>query len=141
MTASLWQNIRGALTTRANATSGIPAATAYEGLKYTPTVGTSYKAYALMPTQERPSTLGQYGDTLRHGLFQISLFYPAGSGTGAAEAMADAVKSQFVPGTDLTQNSVTVRISYAERGPIQQDPDWIMVPVTVGFFLHTPTNS
>lgn len=138
---SLFQDIRGALQARANTTSGLPTGRAYEGVTYAPTVGTAYVAYTLIPTQERPATLGQYGDTLRQGLFQVSLYYPAGSGTGTAEAMADAVKSKFVPGTDLTQGSTTVRISYAERGHVQTQPDWIMVPVTVAWMIHTPTNS
>lgn len=141
MTASLYQNVRGALTARANTTAGLPSSRAYEGVTFSPTVGTAYVAYTLIPTQERPSTLGQDGQTLRQGLFQISLYYPAGTGTGTAEAMADAVKSNFVPGTSLTQNSVTVRVSYAERSQCMVTPDWVQCNVTVGWFLHNATNS
>lgn len=137
---SLYQDIRGALTARALTASGLPAARAYEGVPSDPTVGTPYVSFTLLPTQERPATLGQAGDTLRQGMFQVSLFYPAGSGTGTAEAMADTVKGVFVPGTDLTQGSTTVRIRYAERGQVQMQPDFLMVPVTIGWWLHSPTN-
>jgi hypothetical protein len=138
---SLYQDIRGALTTRANTTTGLPASKAYEGLAFDPVIGTAYVAYSLIPTLERPASVGLDGLTLRQGLFQVSLFYPSGSGTGTAESKADDVKSKFVPGTYLTQNTTTVRIRYAERGQCQIEPDWIMVPVTVGWDLHTPTNS
>ena len=138
---TLFQEIRGALTTQANTASGIPAVKAYEGVPITPNVGTAYVAYTLIPTQERPASMGLDGLTLRQGLFQIGLFYPSGSGTGAAEAVADAVKSKFVPGTFLTQGTTTVRLRYCERGPVQTTPDWIQAPVTVGWDIHTPTNS
>jgi Bacteriophage related domain of unknown function len=138
---TVFQDIRGALTTRANTTSGIPSAKSYEGERYVPTVGTEFIAYTLLPTQERPSSIGQAGLTLRQGLFQISLHYPSGSGTGTAESIADAVKSNFVPGTYLTQGDTTVRIRYAERSACRVDAEWVIVDVTIGWDLHTATNS
>lgn len=137
---SLEQDIRGALTARALTASGLPAMHAYEGVPFSPVLQTPYVAFALIPTQERPSSLGPGGLTLKQGLFQISLFYPAGSGTGAAESAADAVKAAFTPGLSLTQNSNFVRIKYRERAPAKISADWIMVAVTVAWDTHVPTS-
>lgn len=138
--SSLFQDIRGALTTQANTATGLPSSRAYEGVPFNPVTGAAYVAYTLIPTQERPSSLGQAGLTLRQGLFQISLFYPAGSGTGAMESVADAVKNVFVAGNVVTQGTTNVRISYAERNaPIIAHPDFLQLVVTVGWQLHTPT--
>jgi len=136
---SVFQDIRGALTVQANTAAGLPGDKAYEGVPYTPVVGTAYVAYALVPTAERPRTLGQYGDTIRQGLFQASLFFPSGSGTGLAESAADAVRAKFPPGQVVTQNETVVRVRYAERAPAQAHPDWVMVPVTVAWTTRTST--
>lgn len=138
---TLYQDIRGCLQTRANTATGIPgsAQRAYEGVPFAPTVGTAYIAYTLIPTQERPASLGPSGQTLRQGLFQVSLFYPSGSGTGTVESIADAVKNVFVAGNTLTQGTTSVRIRYAERGQCTVSADWIQCNVTVAWDLHTPT--
>jgi len=132
---TLFQDIRGALTTRANAASGMPAVHAYEGVPITPNVGIAYAVYSLLPEQERPVTFGGTV-TLLQGEFHITLWFPSDSGTGQAEQAADSVKDQFVPGDVVTQGQTSVRIEYAERRPAQITPDWITVPVSVGWNLH-----
>jgi hypothetical protein len=142
---SLFQDIRGALTARANTASGIPSTRAYEGVPLNPAIGTPFVRYTLTPTQERPSSLGANGMTLHQGLFLIDLFYPTSdtstgkTGTGAAEVVADAVRAVFTPGNTLTQGSTSVRIAYVERAQAIVDPDWIQIPIAVSWNLHTPT--
>lgn len=138
---SLFQDIRGALTVQALTATGIPADPnrAYEGKPFTSTVGTPYIAFTLIPASERPASMGPDGFTLRSGLFQVGVFYPDGFGTGAAESLADAVKDKFVPGTVVTQGTTKVRIKYAERKQAVTMPDFVQIPVTIGWEAHTPT--
>lgn len=141
---SLHQDIRGALTARANSVGNpLPDLDwrSYEGVPFRPEVGEAYVAYTLLPVSARPATLGQYGLSLHQGLFQIGLFWPTGSGTGSVEAAADAMEAAFTAGDVLTQGSTKVRVRFVERGQIQQQPDWLQLPITVGWDLHTPTQT
>jgi hypothetical protein len=135
-------DIRGALQVRAATATGFPGSAQryYEGLAFTPTIGTPYARMTLFPTQGRAAVIG--GALVRHqGLFQVDLFYPAGLGTGAAETVADAVKAVFIAGLSVTQGSETVTIEYAERAAaIQQNADWLMVPITVGYHCYSINN-
>lgn len=138
MTASLYQNIRGALQTHLANVSGVPTI-AYEGVKFTPTVGTPYLGTSLVPTSARPGPIG-VNSILRHqGLFLVDAVYPNGSGTATAEAMADTIKAAFTTQTTLSLNGVDVRISYSERGQIQQEADWLRVPIAIGWYVYSQT--
>ena len=134
--ASLYQNIRGALQNRLAGVAGIPDI-AYEGSVYTPLPKTPYVDCKFMPGSGRPATMGD-GHLVKHqGTFEINAVYPSGVGTGAAEAMADTIKAAFTASTILTLNSVTVRLSYAERGPVMPDATWIRLPISVGWYLYS----
>lgn len=139
--ASLYQNIRGCLQSRALATPGFPARCAFEGALFSSTVGTPWARLTLMPQMGRPYSVS--AGLMRHsGLFQVSVFLPAGGGpgTGAAEAIADAVKARFVAGMKLAQGGETVEIEYAERSQAMVEADWISAPVTVGWRCFSPNN-
>lgn len=134
---TLYVDIRGALQSRLAATSGIPSI-AYEGIEFTPVVGTPWCEAIFVPAGNGgPSTTGQL---IRHeGSFEVSLVYPTGNGTGLAEAMADAVKARFKV-TDLAMvGSTTVRFRYAERRQALIDTDWIRIPISIGWYLYSDT--
>jgi hypothetical protein len=136
---SLYQNIRGALQSRALTASGFPTVVEYEGVmvqRPDPTaVGAKWARLVLIPSASKPyDTATRYK---RHiGIFQVSIFYASvGSpGTGAVEALADAVKDVLYPGLDLFKNGERIRIQYAERAQVAVDePDWLQCPVTIGW--------
>lgn len=126
--------IRGALQLQAASVAGFPPLSqrAYEGKSFDSTVGTPWARLTLMTTSGRPFDLA--GESrIDSGLFQISLFYPDGNGTGEVEALADAVMAAFRPGQNLIQGSTLVSIMYAQPGPTLQEPDWIHVVVTIAW--------
>jgi len=139
---TLYQNIRGMLQARAVTASGFPgsAQRAYEGVAFSPTVGTAWARMTLVPTQGRSAVIG--GALKAHqGLFLVDLFYPSGQGTASVESVADAVKAVFAPGDTLTLNGESLRIRYAERNqPLAVEADWISAQVQVGWLCHSPNN-
>lgn len=137
MVATLYQNIRGALQTRLASVTGIPTI-AYEDRRYTPVPGTPFIEAILIPISGRPQTMGDDPLLLHEGTFQIACVYPAGKGTGKAEAMADTIKGFFKVKDVLTLNGDSVRIRYSERVRALEEADWLRVPVSIGWYLYSP---
>lgn len=135
---SLYQDIRNALQTRLETVTGLPE-TVYEGVSYAPVPGTPFIASALVPAAARPVTMGQDHLILHEGTFEIAVSYPSGVGTGSAEAMADAIKAVFTAESVLTVGANNIRIRYSERRQALIDSDWIRIPVSVGWYLHSQT--
>ncbi len=135
---SLYQNIRGALQTRAALAAGFPPANqrAHEGMVFTSTTGVPYARLSLIPSSARPFALS--GQRRQHrGLFQVDVFYPANKGTGPAETVADAIRDQFKPGDRIPLGADIVLISYSERAAALFDAAWTQIPVTVGWSCLT----
>lgn len=125
------QSIRGALQTQLAAVVGIPAI-AYEGVEYTPAIGTPFVEPTILPTVARPFDVPSRA-VQHEGTFEIAVSYPTSFGTGQVEAMADAIRAAFAPGSDLIQSGTRVRVRWSERRPTLIDPQWIRIPVSVGW--------
>ena len=101
-------NIRAALET---ALSGMtPAlATAWENVAFAPPASTvAYQKAYLMPAT--PDNI-EYGATyIEQGIFQVTLAYPIQTGTNAAMARAELLRTAFKRGNSFTSSGVTVRI-------------------------------
>ena len=106
-------------------------ATAYENVAFTPAVGVPYQAVTLMPATPDNSIMGstQY---LAIGLFQISLFYPVGTGPGAAQDRAELLKTHFKRGSTFVESGVSVLVTYTPAiASAMTDGDRFHVPITV----------
>lgn len=133
---SLYQDIRGALQARLATVSGIPAI-AYEALPFKPVRGTPFVACVVAPVSADQATLGDGHVVLHRGTFEVSVVYPSNKGTGDAEAMADAIKAEFRGGTVLTRNTTQVIIAGAKRSLALIEADWLRIPVSVAWHLHS----
>jgi hypothetical protein len=124
------QSVRAALETKLN---GITPAlsTEWQNVPFTPVTGTAYqKAYLLPATPENP-TLGD-GFYREYGIFQVSLFYPIQTGSAAAEARAQLIRTAFKRGTVMTSGSVKVLVDRTpEIGQGRRDEDRWHVPVKI----------
>lgn len=139
MTATLYQNVRGALQAQAATAAGFPSQVAYENVMFTSTVGTPYARMTLMPQLGRPFSVSS--DVKRHdGLFQVDIFYPANAGTALAEAAADAVRDALSAAKRLAAGSDILAIDYVERAAALQQPDWIQIPVTAKWHCFSVRN-
>lgn len=134
---SLYQDIRGALQNRLLTVSGLPSSVAYEGVPFKPVQGTPFVEPVFQPINGRPATCGPDHFVLHEGLFNVAVVYPAGQGTGAAEAMADLIKEAFRAGTVLTLNANQIRTHWAERKAVLHDAGWVRVPVSISWYLYS----
>lgn len=80
-----------------------------------PSDGTPYMRPVDLPVSERAAALGADAKNDVRGIFQVTIFVPAGGGKGRATRAADRLTNHFKRGTTLTQNTVNVRIIAAER--------------------------
>lgn len=133
---SAYTDIRAALEQQIASISGIPSASnrAWENVVFNPTTGTPWVRMTLLPGESRPAVRGANPVLEYVGLFQIDVFQPQGKGPNPADVLADAIRDQFAPGTDITVNSTTTRIRWSERMPGEVDPPWYKVSVTVSWY-------
>lgn len=130
-------SIRAALET---ALAGMtPAlATAYENSPYTPVNGIPYqRAYMVFADPDNRA----YGpDYTEQGYMQISLFYPLQTGSAAANARAQLLRTTFKRGTDFTSGGITTTIALTPSvSPAFNDGDRYVLPVKIRFFAQITT--
>lgn len=69
------------------------------------------------------------------GILQVSLFYPANAGSGAALTRAQQIRDLFYRGLSITQGGITTTIENTpEIGSGSPDGDRYMVPVRIRWF-------
>jgi hypothetical protein len=69
-----------------------------------------------------------------HGVFQVTLVYPAGVGIGAMTARAELIRSYFKKGTTLVNAGVKTIISNTpELGFMQGSSSDVSLPVKIGY--------
>ncbi|MHB1125238.1 MAG: DUF4128 domain-containing protein [Ramlibacter sp.] len=115
------------------------AATAYENAAYTPQAGQPYQRANLLPATPDNAIQGA-ASYLDVGVFQITLLYPLGAGTGDAALMAEALRQHFRRGTTLTEGELSVLVTHTPhvaRG--YPDGDRWTVPVSVRYQCQVRT--
>lgn len=107
---------------------------AFQNIKFTPAAGETYLRGFLMPANTiNPSQGGLHKHF--HGMYQVSLYSPAEMGTGAAEALANAIEILFKCGTTIPKSGRNINI---QRTPstaqgMLDDAGWWMIPVTIWY--------
>ena len=100
--------------------------TAYPNAAFTkpgPTV--AWAALSVIPSASAPLSISHSDE--QAGVFQIDLNYPLNSGAGAAQAMADSIRSWFKRGTVISGVDLGA-VSYAVLGPTD---GWYRLVVSV----------
>jgi hypothetical protein len=107
--------------------------TAWEGVHFKPFAGAPYQRVNLLPaTPENPS----FGDSMVReiGIFQVTLYYPAGRGTGDVLARAQMIRSLFKRGAAFESGGVVVKIlktpAIVNGHPVDE---YFAVPVIVNY--------
>lgn len=122
--------IRSAMTARLQTLANLPAV-AWENVPFTPAAGAVYLKPALLPGEPLQAEIGTTGLNMHMGVYQISIFAPAGSGVSAINTLRDAICDHFKRGVELTYSGVTVRCVKAYPGPMLQETDLIQIPITI----------
>lgn len=126
-------SVRAALETKLN--NMTPSlATAWENAPYTPVTGTAYQRVWLLTAEPSNPTMGD--DYYREqGILQITLYYPLQTGSSAAAARADLIRTTFKRGTSMTSGANTViidRTPEISSGRVEGDR-WAL-PVKIRWF-------
>lgn len=84
--------------------------TAYENVKFTPTVGVPFQVPYIITSRPQNPTIG--GDFYREvGYMQVNLYYPLGEGSLAITTRAELIRNTFKRGATFTKNDTTVVIT------------------------------
>lgn len=139
--ASVYDDIRSALEIRLKATVGIPAAVAFENIKYSPITKTSYIKTGFVPVSRRPANRGPSPTVRYDGLFLIDLYCPEATGPSQADDYANLIIESFDHNTDLTftnelSQTIYVTCSFAERTQGIEESPWYKLPVTISWYCY-----
>ena len=128
--------IRSAFTARLLTLPGLPAAVAWENTPFTITSGAPYLAPFLLPGEPFQAEIGTAGANRHPGIYQISIYVPAGTGVSAISALRDSLCDHFKRGTILTYGGIQTTIQKAYPGPVLQETDWQHIPITIRFLTN-----
>ncbi len=134
--AVIYDDIRASLEDYLANTAGIPSGIAYENTKFSPTTGTPYLKTLFVPTLRRPANRGINPQMRYQGVFTIEVYAPENLGPGAADAIANTLIERFEATTDITYNSKTISIDYAERQQGITDSPWYFIPIDIGWYIY-----
>lgn len=98
------------LALRARALSALPGARAWENAAFKPVVGTPYVTEALAPAPPFRIGVSPQGVVETTGLYVLTWYAVAGTGTVAFSAALTTLLALFAPGTTVLAGSVGVRI-------------------------------
>jgi hypothetical protein len=111
--------------------------TEYENSDFVAPASGPYQRVTLMPAEPDNST---FGDNLRReqGVFQVLLYYPSdGTGSGAALARAELIRSKFTRGSTWSSGGVTVTISHTPSiHPALFSDDRYVIPVRIRYWAY-----
>lgn len=130
-------DIRAVLEARLAALDGFP--TAWENVPYKPQAGVAYQKAFYLPGTDQPAGIFAEAGTYFSGLFQVSLSYPAGNGSGAAGQRAALVRAHFARGTRLISADQRCRVTCLQpyNGPSLGGTDWYVLPITIPWFCYS----
>ena len=111
-------------------TPAIPVA--WENVDYTPIAGNRYLRGFLMPADTLNPSQGSAHKHL-HGIYQVSVYVPANTGTGGARGLAKEIEVLFARGTVIVKSGLNVRINRtpATSQGMNDDAGFYMTPVTI----------
>lgn len=130
-------NIRAGLRARLMTLPGGLPDMAWENEAYSPKVGTPYIAETLIANSSRVRALGKGGNTGHQLLLTLTLNFPANTGTNPSDALAGKLLALFSPGTGIVYGGDQAMVQEAEKLGVQQQPDWIKVPVIITLTGYT----
>ena len=105
---------------------------ARQNKSYKSVIGIPYAQFHLKPGRPDGSIIGD-GFKRETGFIQINLNYPDGTGTAAAEAMADAICRRFKRGTTFDVGFRVLVDAHPYIGPEINDTGWLRLPVRVPY--------
>lgn len=112
---------------------------AWQNVSYTPVSGTRYIRAYLLPAETFDGAItGDY--KLYAGIFQLSIYSPDGTGTGAAETIAESLIALFAQNTAIVKSGLTIFIDRTpSMGPSMIETGWHVLPVSIRYRVDKTT--
>lgn len=131
--------IRSALETALMTLSpSLSTSTAWQNVPFKPAAGQPYQRVDLMLAMPDDRELGG-PNFLERGIFQVTLLYPIGTGSGDATVRAEMIRSLFKQRATFTASGINVIITNVpEVPPALIDGDRYAQPVRVRFQASCP---
>ena len=133
--STFFADINAALDSRLSSLAG-GSPIAWSNTVYKPIKGTLYLKVDNLPSAVEQAGLGNNGLDEYRGIYQVTVFAPAGQGRGIADAKADAIADHFKRGTVLVYNGLSVRLGNVSRNAGFIDGDRFVVAVSVNYYAH-----
>ena len=123
--------------TRLLSLPSVPAI-ASENEQFTPPANAPYLRPTLNTAEPFQAELGPDGQNLHVGFYQISVYFPAGTGTAVAGSLVASVISHFKRNTVLVHNGQSIKITKAYALAMRQDTGLAHIPITIAYRLLAP---
>lgn len=133
--ASIYDDIRATFETNLSTVADLPSV-AWENVSFSPTTNQSYVSVRMIPTRREPAVRGQNPQMYYQGYFLVTCCVPEGNGPSAGDDLADKIMDAFEATTDITHNSTTLSIRYAERDLGTPEGSHYHIPVRIGWYLY-----
>jgi len=131
----VYENIRAALETRLYDMTGIPVV-AWENLDYNPSTDTPFIKFQFQPTSRRPAVRGLNPQNLYQGLVTLLVHRPENEGPIDTEQLVDDLLDEFDATTDISYNSIFVRIEYTQRESSYLSKPWYVTPIRIAWYCY-----
>ena len=113
--------------------SVLASLTAYHNANFPVVSGVPYQLTHMITFKPDEPTQGG-GYYREHGVFQVTLVYPAGVGMGAITARAELIRRYFKKGTTLVHSGIKTVISETPSiGYMQGSSSDVSLPVKIGY--------
>lgn len=89
-----------------------------------------------LPNLPSVATLGDEGQDLHNGIFQVDINAPIGTGTELILTYADLISAYFTAGRQLTYDDTVVRIVSCGRSNGRKVDNWYRVSMSIEWFTH-----
>lgn len=134
------KNINGALVTayKASLTPELP--TAYEARDFKVPSAAAWARVQNFPADKYVHSLGDNGEDLIVGFFQIDYFVPENTGTGALHSYADGALTYFKNGRRFTYSGQEVKIIRTSLSPIRRDDASASFRITLTIYWDAPSS-
>lgn len=88
-----------------------------------------------LPVQPFDAALGR--TCQRHdGVYQISIWYPEGKGTGEILNKADTIANAYYNTGELLYNTISVTVESVGISPAQNDNGWFKADISINYYAY-----
>lgn len=110
----------------------------YENAPVTPAPNTKWIQIYSLGGRPRVDTLGAGGDNRADQITQVTINYPIGTGSQAAETDYEALQAQFKAGSSLTQDGQVVEFDNVDMSTGSVGTLWFKVHFSINWHAFIP---